>query len=65
MSIIGPIVRGGQNPTRMTYEGHLNLVWSPVPNTNFGIEYIHGRREEESRDKATLNRFQLSAQYLF
>jgi RNA polymerase sigma-70 factor (ECF subfamily) len=36
VSIIGPIVRGGQNPTRMTYEGHLNPVWSPVPNTNFG-----------------------------
>jgi hypothetical protein len=34
---------------------------SPVPNTNFGIEYTHGRREEDSRDKATLNRFQLSA----
>lgn len=26
---------------------HLNLIYSPVPNTNFGVEYIYGRRETE------------------
>jgi hypothetical protein len=66
-SIIGPITATatGQNPTRRVYGGHVNLIWSPVSNTNFGIEFSHGEREEESRAKGTLNRFQASAQFLF
>jgi hypothetical protein len=66
-SIIGPITATatGQDPTRRVYGGHVNLIWSPVPDTNFGIEFSHGEREEESRAKGTLNRFQASAQILF
>jgi hypothetical protein len=45
--------------------GHLNLIWSPLAQTNFGVEYIHARREIESGEKGRLNRLQASAQYLF
>ena len=44
---------------------HLNLIWSPVPRTNFGVEYIYGRRAVQSGDTGSLNRLQASAQYLF
>jgi len=40
-------------------------MWSPVPQTNFGIEYIAARRQVQSGDAGTLNRVQASAQYLF
>lgn len=44
---------------------HLNLIWSPVPNTSFGAEYIFGRREVVSGLSGTLNRVQASFQYGF
>lgn len=44
---------------------HLNLIWSPVKNTNLGLEYIWARREIENSQSGTLNRIQASAQYLF
>jgi hypothetical protein len=44
---------------------HLNLVWSPVAQTNFGLEYIHARRETHNGDTGRLNRLQVAAQYLF
>jgi hypothetical protein len=64
-NIIGPIVAGGQNPTWTTYGSHANLIWSPMPNTNFGIEHSYGQRHEESGATGTIKRLQLSAQYLF
>jgi hypothetical protein len=44
---------------------HLNLIYSPVPNTNFGAEYIYGRRETEGGLSGSLNRLQASFQYSF
>ena len=52
--------------TNKRYESaHLNLIYSPVPNTNFGAEYIYGRRETEGGLKGSLNRLQASFQYGF
>ncbi len=44
---------------------HLNLIWSPVAAVNLGAELIHGERTVVGGDKGSLNRLQLSAQYLF
>lgn len=44
---------------------HLNLIWSPVPQTNLGIEYIAAKREIQSGLDGSLHRVQASAQYLF
>ena len=52
--------------TNKRYESaHLNLIYSPVPNTNFGAEYIYGRRETEGGLSGSLNRLQASFQYSF
>lgn len=44
---------------------HANLIWSPVPAVDLGIEYLHGYREIESGDDGELNRIQVSATYNF
>ena len=56
---------GAGSINKSAESAHLNLIWSPVARTNFGVEYIYGRREIQSGDKGSLNRVQASAQYLF
>ena len=50
---------------RSTRSAHLNLIWTPVANTDLGVEYIHASRETEDRLTGHLNRLQLSAKYAF
>jgi hypothetical protein len=63
---------GSSNPAgtagsvnRDAQSAHLNLIWSPVPQTNLGVEYIYARREIENGEAGNLNRLQASAQYFF
>lgn len=42
-----------------------NLIWSPISQTNFGAEYLWGRREDKDGASGDANRLQFSAQYLF
>jgi cell division protein FtsB len=44
---------------------HTNLIWSPIPEVNLGLEYLWGQRELENDDDGELNRVQFSAQYSF
>lgn len=44
---------------------HVNLIWSPLERTNFGVEYIYGSREIEAGTKGYESRVQAAAQYLF
>lgn len=63
------------NMVRQVQSMHLNLIWSPLPKTNFGIEYIWAKMELNGQTPAnralgygtsgTMNRVQLSAQYIF
>ena len=50
---------------KSTRSAHANLIWSPVPNTDLGLEYIYGFRETEDGLKGHLNRLQTSAKYTF
>jgi hypothetical protein len=50
---------------KSTRSAHANLIWSPVPNTDLGMEYIYGFRETEDGLKGHLNRVQASAKYTF
>ena len=54
-----------QNQQKSAYTAHVNLIWSPVPQTNFGIEYVrvHGKLEDGQTSSAS--RFQASAQFRF
>jgi hypothetical protein len=51
--------------SRSAQSAHLNVIWSPVPQANLGIEYLHGRRETQNGLSGALNRVQASAQYSF
>ena len=44
---------------------HLNLIWSPVAQTNLGLELIHASRETQNGQAGALNRVQAAAQYFF
>ena len=44
---------------------HANLIWSPVANSDLGVEYIHADRKTEDGLKGSLNRLQASAKYAF
>jgi len=50
---------------RSAQSAHVNLMWSPIPQTNFGLEYIVATREIENGQSGRLNRLQVSGQYLF
>jgi hypothetical protein len=41
----------------------VNLIWSPIAQTNRESEYIYARCEVQSGDASTLNRLRPSAQY--
>lgn len=51
--------------TESVQSAHLNLIWSPVKNTNVGLEYIYGHRTQINDQVGVLNRVQASAQYNF
>lgn len=61
------------NPVNLTtngvtdeiYSGHINLLYSPVPNVTFGGEYMYARRALESGLAGDFSRVQFSAQYGF
>jgi hypothetical protein len=61
------------NPVNLTtsgvtdeiYSGHVNLLYSPVPNLTFGGEVMYAKRSLESGLSGDMTRFQFSAQYGF
>jgi DcaP outer membrane protein len=50
---------------KSTRSAHVNLIWSPVANSDLGLEYIYADRETEDGLKGHLNRLQASAKYAF
>ena len=44
---------------------HANVIWSPVPQVNFGIEYIYAFRSNYNGPNGTGNRIQIGMQYKF
>jgi hypothetical protein len=44
---------------------HVNIFWSPVPESNVGFEYIYGRRQTDGGQHGEFDRLQGSVQYLF
>ena len=54
---------GGIN--RSARSEHVNLIWSPVPSVNLGMEFINAKRTVEDGRQGNLNRLQFSGQYSF
>ena len=53
------------NTQKATRSTHVNLIWSPVANSDLGLEYIYASRETEDGLTGHLNRLQASAKYSF
>ncbi|WOE74946.1 DcaP family trimeric outer membrane transporter [Alterisphingorhabdus coralli] len=51
--------------TDQSTNGFINLVYSPVPPLNLGIEYLYADRELENGMSGNLQKIQVSAQYSF
>jgi len=50
---------------KSAYTAHTNLIWSPVPQTNFGVEFIRMQGKLQDGQKGELTRVQMSAQFKF
>ena len=48
-----------------TVRASSNLLWSPTPRLNLGVEYLWGERKNEGGDKGDAQQIQMSAQYSF
>src|SRR5258706_7241744 len=53
----------GQN--RVLESFHMNLIWSPIPNANVGIEYIHATRDTTTNLSGSIDRIQAAVKYIF
>ena len=51
--------------TKQAESIHLNLLWSPVPKSTIGIEFIRGVRELVNGENGALNRVQFSTRFNF
>jgi len=55
----------GFGVTRKVQSWHANLIWSPAPKLDFGVEAIWGERTLESRLDGELTRLHMMARYSF
>ncbi|MEJ2534522.1 MAG: DcaP family trimeric outer membrane transporter [Gammaproteobacteria bacterium] len=55
----------GLDATSEVTSFHLNLIYSPLPKLDLGVEYIFANREIESGEDGDMNRFQFSAKYAY
>ena len=51
--------------TKKAQSMHVNLIYSPVPKMDFGIEFLYADREVESGVDGDLTRLQFSAKYAY
>ena len=57
--------RTGNGVTKNAGSVHVNLIYSPVPKLDLGIEFLYADREVESGEDGDLTRLQFSAKYAF
>lgn len=55
----------GMGVTRKVHSVHANMIWSPVPKLDFGVEAIWGERTLESGTDGELMRLHTMARYSF
>ncbi len=53
------------NVSKWAQSAQVNVLWSPVNRTTFGIEYTYASRAIESGAEGDLQRFQFSAMFQF
>lgn len=55
----------GDSVTKNASSWHVNLIYSPQPKLDFGLEFLYADREIESGADGDLKRLQFSAKYAF
>lgn len=60
-----PVVYTGNAVTDEVWSTHVNLIYSPVPKLDFGVEYIFAKRSLENGMSGNMNRVQFSSKYAF
>lgn len=60
-----PILLVGTSPTDTVWNGLVNLIYSPVPKLDLGVEYMYAERENEAGASGNLQKVQVSAKYAF
>jgi hypothetical protein len=65
LAVDNDVALTGTGVTRDAGSAHLNLIWSPQPQLDFGVEFIYADRELESGADGDLTRLQFSAKYAY
>lgn len=60
-----PVLLTGDQVTDESWNAFANLVWSPVPNLDVGVEFMHAQRQLEDGRSGTLEKVQVSTRYAF
>jgi len=55
----------GTSPTDTVWNALANVIYSPVPKLDLGIEYMYAERENEAGASGNLQKVQMSAKYSF
>jgi hypothetical protein len=65
LSVDNDIERTGTSVTKKASSVHANLIYSPLPKLDFGIEFLYAKRKIESGADGDLTRVQFSAKYAY
>jgi hypothetical protein len=60
-----PVAFTGTGVTKSSQSFRVNLIYSPLPKLDVGVEYMVGRREVESGAEGDIDRLQFMAKYSF
>ena len=50
---------------KSAWSASVNVIYSPVPGIDFGIEYMHAQRKLQDDTRGSMDRFQFSGKYAF
>ena len=65
LAVDNDVALTGKEVTKNASSVHINLIYSPQPRLDFGIEFLYADREIESGTDGDLARFQFSAKYSY
>ena len=65
LSVDNPTEYTGMGVTKKASSAHINLIYTPVPRLDVGVEFMYADREVESGTDGDLKRLQFSAKYAY
>jgi hypothetical protein len=65
LTVDNDVALTGTGVTSEAQSIHVNLIYSPLPKLDFGVELMYAEREVESGADGDLTRFQFSAKYAY